>query len=263
MLFIASKVLGFFALPSNDMLVIGLIGLVLMRTKSARAGRRLVAAAIVLLLAFGLLPLGKLLMAPLEERFPPWDAARGAPDGIVVLGGAVEPEVADRPYSGLNEAAERITAIAEIAREYPAAKILYSGGNSRLAFRGGTEAQVARSLFKSFGIPESRLILEDRSRTTAENAAFSRRVAVPKPGERWLLVTSAYHMPRAVGAFRRAGFPVEACPVDYRTPGPGELWFPFASVTAGLRRTDIATREWFGLVTYWLTDRSSALFPSP
>ncbi len=263
MLFIASKVLGFFALPSNDMLVIGLIGLVLMRTKSARAGRCLVAAAIVLLLAFGMLPLGKLLMAPLEERFPPCDAARGAPDGIVVLGGAVEPEVADRPYSGLNEAAERITAIAEIAREYPAAKILYSGGNSRLAFRGGSEAQVARSLFESFGIPESRLILEDRSRTTAENAAFSRQAAAPKPGERWLLVTSAYHMPRAVGAFRRAGFPVEACPVDYRTPGPGELWIPFASVTAGLRRTDIATREWFGLVTYWLTDRSSALFPSP
>ncbi len=263
MLFIASKILGFFALPSNDMLLMGLIGLVLMRTKSARAGRRLVAAAIMLLLAFGLLPLGKLLMAPLEERFPPWDAARGPPDGIVVLGGAIEPEVAERPNSGLNEAAERITASASLARTYPAAKILYSGGNNRLAFRGGSEAQVARSLFESLGIPERRLILEDRSRTTAENAAFSRQVAAPKPGERWLLVTSAYHMPRAIGAFRRAGFPVEACPVDYRTPGPGELWIPFASVTAGLRRTDIAMREWFGLVTYWLTGRSSALFPSP
>jgi uncharacterized SAM-binding protein YcdF (DUF218 family) len=70
-------------------------------------------------------------------------------------------------------------------------------------------------------------------------------------------------MPRAIGAFRKAGFPVEPCPVDYRTPGPGELLLPFASVTAGLRRTDIATREWFGLVTYWLTGRSSALLPSP
>lgn len=263
MLFIASKVLGFFALPSNDMLLIGLIGLVLLRTKSARAGRRLVAAAIMLLLAFGLLPFGKLLMAPLEERFPPWDAGRGVPDGIVVLGGAIEPEVAERPNSGLNEAAERITAVAGLARKYPAAKILFSGGNNRLALKGGSEAQVARSLFESFGIPESRLILEDRSRTTAENALFSRQLATPKPGERWLLVTSAYHMPRAVGAFRKAGFPVEACPVDYRTPGPGELWIPFASVTAGLRRTDTATREWFGLVTYWLTGQSSALFPAP
>jgi uncharacterized SAM-binding protein YcdF (DUF218 family) len=263
MLFIASKILGFFALPSNDMLMAGLVGLVLMRTKFARAGRRLVAASMMLLLAFGLLPLGKLLMAPLEERFPPWDAGRGAPDGIVVLGGAIEPEVAERPNSGLNEAAERITAIADLARRYPAAKILFSGGNNRLALRGGSEAQVAAALFESFGIPESRLILEDRSRTTAENAAFSRQLVMPKPGERWLLVTSAYHMPRAVGAFRRAGFPVEACPVDYRTPGPAGLWTPFVSVTAGLRRTDTAAREWFGLVTYWLTDRSSELFPAP
>jgi uncharacterized SAM-binding protein YcdF (DUF218 family) len=263
MFFIASKVLGFFALPSNDVLMMGVIGLVVMRTKAARAGRRLAAASILVFLAFGLLPLGKLLMAPLEERFPPWDAARGAPDGIVVLGGAIEPEVAERPNSGLNEAAERITSVADLARKYPAAKILYSGGNSRLAFRGGSEAQVARSLVETFGIPASRLTLEDRSRTTAENAAFSRQLVMPKPGERWLLVTSAYHMPRAVGAFRQTGFPVEAFPVDYRTPGPGELWIPFASVTAGLRRSDIAMREWFGLVTYRLTGRSSALFPAP
>jgi uncharacterized SAM-binding protein YcdF (DUF218 family) len=234
-----------------------------MRTKrTAGAGRRLVAAAIVLLLGFGLSPLGRLLMAPLEERFPPWDAGRGAPDGIIVLGGVIEPEVADRPDSGLNEAAERITAVAGLARRYPAAKILFSGGD--LLLRPGTsEAHAAGALFESFGIPASRLMLEDQSRTTAENAVFSRQLAMPKPGERWLLVTSAWHMPRAVGAFCRAGFPVEAYPVDYRTPGGAGLWIPFGSVSTGLRRTDTAVREWLGLVAYWLTGRSSALFPAP
>jgi uncharacterized SAM-binding protein YcdF (DUF218 family) len=261
--FIISRSLGFFAMPSNVLLVAGLLGLLLMRTKTtARAGRRLIAAAIVLLLVFGLLPLGKLLMAPLEARFPPWDAGRGAPDGIVVLGGVVEPEVADRPDSGLNEAAERITAVAGLARKYPAAKILFSGGDNLLE-PGGSEAQVAGALFTSFGIPSSRVILEDQSRTTAENAVFSRALAMPKPDERWLLVTSAWHMPRAVGAFRKAGFPVEAYPVDYRTPGPPGLLIPFGSVSAGLRRTVTAMREWFGLVTYWLTGRSAALFPAP
>jgi uncharacterized SAM-binding protein YcdF (DUF218 family) len=262
--FIASRSLGFFAMPSNDLLAAGLIGLLLLRSKrTARAGRRLSAAAIVLLLVFGLLPAGKLMMAPLEARFPPWDAARGAPGGIVVLGGVVEPEVADRPDSGLNEAAERLTSIAGLARKYPDAKILFSGGDNLLIPGDGSEARVAGALLTSFGIPASRLILEDRSRTTAENAAFSLPLAQPKPGERWLLVTSAWHMPRAVGAFRAAGFPVEAYPVDYRTPGPPGLWLPFGSVGAGLRRTDIAAREWFGLLTYWLTDRSSALFPAP
>jgi uncharacterized SAM-binding protein YcdF (DUF218 family) len=264
MFFVVSKVLGFFALPSNDVLAVGLIGLALMRTRFARTGRGLVSASILLFVAFGLLPLGKMLIEPLEDRFPRWDAARGAPSGIVVLGGAIEPEVASmRRASELNEAAERITVVAELARRYPTARILYSGGNGSLQPRGGGEAPIARALLESFGVPARRLILEDQSRTTAENAEFSRRLVMPKPGERWLLVTSAYHMPRSIGAFRKAGFAVEAYPVDYRTTGVADLWIPFDSVATGLRRTDTAAREWVGLLVYWLRDRSSALFPAP
>jgi uncharacterized SAM-binding protein YcdF (DUF218 family) len=264
MFFVASKLLGFFALPSNDILAAGLIGLALIPTRFVRIGRRLVSASIILFLAFGLLPLSKKLVAPLEERFPPWDASGGAPDGIVVLGGAIEPEIT--PFhraSELNEAAERITVIAELARKYQLARILYSGGNGSLVPRGGSEAQIAAVFFETFGVPARRLILEDQSRTTAENAAFSRRLVMPKPGERWLLVTSAYHMPRAIGAFRRAGFAVEAYPVDYRIIGPTDLWIPFDSIATGLRRTDLAAHEWIGLMAYWLTGRSSELFPAP
>jgi len=263
MLFVLSKVLGFFALPSNDILSIGLVGLVLMRTRLARTGCGLVAAAIVLFAGFGLLPLGKVLIAPLEDRFPRWDAARGAPDGIVVLGGAIDPDVAaTRGAPDINEAAERITAVADLARQYPSARILYSGGSGRL-FGGAAEAQFAGALFESFGVAKKRLILEDQSRNTAENGVFSLRLAMPKPGERWLLVTSAYHMPRSMGAFRKAGFAVEAYPVDYRNRGAVDLLIPFDDVAAGLRRSDTATREWVGLFVYWLTGRSSELFPGP
>jgi uncharacterized SAM-binding protein YcdF (DUF218 family) len=263
-MFIVFKILNFFAMPSNDVVVLGLIGLVLTRSKrTARTGRRLTAAAIVLVLSFGLLPFGRLLLAPLEDRFPPWDAGRGAPDGIVVLGGVIEPEAGDRPNSGVNERAERITAIAGLARQHPAAKILFSGGDILLTGGRESEAHVAGALLESFGIPASRLLLEDQSRTTAENAAFSLQLAAPKASERWLLVTSAWHMPRAVGAFRRVGFPVEAYPVDYRTPGTAANWIPFGSVSIGLHHMDTAMHEWFGLVTYWLTGRSSALFPAP
>jgi uncharacterized SAM-binding protein YcdF (DUF218 family) len=264
MFFVASKLLGFFAVPSNDMLATGLIGLALIPTRFVRTGRRLVSASIILFLAFGLLPLSKMLIAPLEERFPPWDASGGAPDGIVVLGGAIEAAIAPvRRASELNEAAERITVIAELARKYQSARILYSGGNASLAPPGRSEAQIAAALFETFGVPARRLMLEEGSRTTAENAAFSRRLAMPKPGERWLLVTSACHMPRSIGAFRRAGFAVEAYPVDYRTTGSADLWIPFDSMATGLRRTDIAAHEWIGLLTYWLTGRSSQLFPAP
>jgi uncharacterized SAM-binding protein YcdF (DUF218 family) len=264
MFFVASKLLGFFALPSNDMLAAGLIGLALMRTRFVGAGRKLASASIILFFACGLLPLGKMLIAPLEDRFPPWDAARGAPDGIVVLGGAIESELVPvRRASELNEAAERITATAELASKYPSARILCSGGNGSLVPQGDSEAHIASALLETLGVPPRRLILEDQSRTTAENAVFSRQVVMPKPGERWLLITSAYHMPRSIGAFRNAGFAVEAYPVDYRTAGTADLWIPFDSVATGLRRTDTAAREWLGLLVYWLTGRTSELFPAP
>jgi uncharacterized SAM-binding protein YcdF (DUF218 family) len=264
MFFVLSKILGFFALPSNDAATIAVIGVALLFTRFKRTGRALATLGVALLLVAGLTPLGNALIYPLEERFPPWDVSRGEPDGIVVLGGAIGPDIsALRGTPDLNEAAERITVVAELARKYPEARIIYSGGNGRLVLRVGTEAEVALRLFESFGIARSRLVAEDKSRNTVENAVFSKALADPKPGERWLLVTSGYHMPRAIGTFRQAGFPVEAYPVDWRTRGPIDLVMPMESVAAGLGRTDTALHEWVGLVAYWLLGHSSALFPAP
>jgi uncharacterized SAM-binding protein YcdF (DUF218 family) len=118
-------------------------------------------------------------------------------------------------------------------------------------------------IFESLGIPQARIIAEGRSRNTVENAVFSLLLAMPQPGERWLLVTSGYHMPRAIGVFRQAGFPVEAYPVDWRTRGPQDALRPFSTLGGGLERADTAMREWVGLLVYWLTGRSAALFPGP
>ena len=264
MYFVLSKILGFFANPSNLVIGCGLLGIVLLATRFARSGRRLIAASLIALAIMGFSPLGNTLMILLEQRFPPWDAARGAPDGIVVLGGGIKPDVsAARDDVVLTAAGTRITATAALARRYPKARIIYSGGTGALIYPEGNEAQSAVQIFASLGIPHSRLMIEDRSRNTAENAAFSRRLAMPRPGERWLLVTSAYHMPRAIGSFRAAGFAVEAYPCDWRTRGRVDLARPFSALDEGLKRTDIATREWVGLLVYWLTGRSSALFPGP
>jgi uncharacterized SAM-binding protein YcdF (DUF218 family) len=182
----------------------------------------------------------------------------------VALGGGVTPDVA-AAHNGpaLNEAGERMTTVVELARRYPAARIVFSGGNGSLTDAGETEAQAAQQLFDRLGVAAGRIELEDKSRNTLENALFSKALVMPKPGERWLLVTSAYHMPRAVGVFRRAGFPVEAYPVDWRTRGSEDLARLFATVSEGLSRTDTAVHEWLGLVVYWLTGRSSELFPGP
>jgi uncharacterized SAM-binding protein YcdF (DUF218 family) len=264
MFFVLSKVLGFFAIPSNLIISIGLVGILLLCTRFVRAGRRLVVASLVVLAVLGYSPIGNLLIIPLEQRFPPWDASRGAPDGIVVLGGAISPDVSTaRNDVALNEAAERMTTMVALARRYPNARILFSGGSPALFFSGAPEAAFAVRLLQSLGIADDRVLVEEQSRNTVENAVFSRLIAQPKPGERWLLVTSAYHMPRSIGVFRAADFAVEAYPVDWRTCGLADALRPFPTLGEGLRRTDTAVREWIGLAVYWLTGRSSALFPGP
>jgi uncharacterized SAM-binding protein YcdF (DUF218 family) len=221
MFFALSKILGFFAIPSNLVVSIGALGLLLLPTRFARAGRALAFASLIVLAILGLSPIGNALIIPLEERFPRWDATRGAPDGIIVLGGAISPDVSSaRDEVALNEAAERLTVVAELARRYPDARIVFSGGSGALLYDEGAEAPLALRLLESFGIPRARITLEDRSRNTLENAVLSKAIAQPKPGERWLLVTSAHHLPRAVGVFRKAGFPVEVTRSTGARAGP-------------------------------------------
>ena len=252
MFFVLSKILGFFALPSDDAAVLVALGVILLFTRFKRAGRALATFGVVLLVVAGLTPLGNALMLPLEDRFPPWDSSRGAPAGIIVLGGAIGPELsAARGTPDLNESAERITATVALALKYPDARIIYSGGNARLVLMGGIEADYAIDLFESLGIPRARITPEAKSRNTIENAEFSKAIAQPKPGERWLLVTSAYHMPRAIGVFRQAGFPVEAYPVDWRTRGAIDLADPVRVGDGGACAAPTRpTHEWVGLLAY-------------
>jgi uncharacterized SAM-binding protein YcdF (DUF218 family) len=263
MFFVLSKTAAYFLLPSNLLITVGLTGLALTATRYRRAGKRMALGSLALLMALAVLPVGSTLLNILEDRFPPWDTSHGAPTGIIVLGGAIAPDLSqDRGVPFVGDGAGRLFALAKLARKFPSAHIIYSGGNGSLFPGGPAEADFLGPLLDDFGIPRQRVRLESRSRDTAENAIDSKEVAQPKPGDRWLLVTSAWHMPRAIGCFRRAGFPVEAYPVDWRTPRhPG---FKLSlSPLANLKRTDVVAHEWLGLVAYWLTGRTSALLPGP
>ena len=122
MFFVLSKTAAPLLVPSNLLLLVGLAGLALLMTRWRRAGRRLALSSLVLFLLLGCLPVGPALIYVLENRFPAWDASRGAPDGIVVLGGAIDPVLSRvRGHVILSGAAERVTAIAELARAYPKA----------------------------------------------------------------------------------------------------------------------------------------------
>jgi uncharacterized SAM-binding protein YcdF (DUF218 family) len=262
--FVVSKLLAFFEEPSKVIVLAGIVGLILTRTRCARWGWRLAVISLLLIALLGFLPIGRSLAIVLENRFPRWEEAGRPPAGIIVLGGAVSAyRLATRGQVGLTDAAERVVVVPELARKFPNAKIIYSGGDPSLFTLRGSEADVVGTLFESLGVPPGRITLENRSRNTAENAVYSKALAAPKPGERWLLVTSAMHMPRAIGAFREAGFPVEAYPVDYQTNGWQDLRVVFGSLSGALRQLDTAFHEWIGLVAYRLTGKSSALLPGP
>lgn len=265
--FVLSKTVGVMLLPTNFLVALGVLGVVLLPTRFASIGRRLMVVSIVFLAICGFSPLGTLLLYPLEQRFAPWqakdEAAGGRVDGIVVLGGSVDADlsVAHR-VPVVRTAADRIVAAAALARRYPDARILFTGGSANLISNDAREADYAMEVFESLGIPKSRLIIERASRNTYENAVYSKALVAPKPGERWLLVTSAFHMPRSVGLFRKVGFAVEPYPVDWRVGGREDLFSSNLS-GEGLARTDTAVREWIGLLAYRLRGRIDVLFPGP
>lgn len=262
MFFALSKVLGFLTVPSNLLGVAALAGVCLLLTRWRRLAHALLIGSVALLVVLGFSPLSNVLLLSLSERFPAWNA--GEPRGVIVLGGAIDPETsAARDAIELDSSAERALALLTLSQRFPNARIVFSGGSGNLIRNSAAEAPLARRLMAEFGFAGERFIFEEDSRTTYENAVRSRELVQPTPGERWLLVTSSFHMPRAVGAFRAAGFEVEAFPVDWRTRGWGDGWQPFDRLSSGLARADVALHEWAGLLVYWLTGRSSALFPAP
>ena len=261
MFFVVAKVLWFLLQPSSLMLGAAIAGAILIASARKRLGRALLWGAIAALLICGLSPLGDLLIQPLERRFARADLEHGAPiAGIIVLGGAEDSRAEGSPQlAGLNEAAERYTEAVVLARRLPDVRLIFSGGSGALLRMQAPEAETAGRLFVALGIAKERLVLEQQSRDTYQNALFTARLLDPRPGERWLLVTSAWHMPRAIGCFRRAGFAVEAWPVDYRAPVARFN----NSLPDGLRRVDFVMREYVGLLAYYLAGRTSALFPGP
>jgi len=264
MFFVASKLFWIAAEPVTFFLLAGVLGVFLGFSRFARAGRVLMAGAI-LALAIGLLtPVGALILRPLEDRFPPPPDNMPEPSGIIVLGGVVDTARSQaRGQVNLNSDAARMTTALELARRYPAARLVFTGGSGELLGQGPAEAIGARDFWLSLGVPEERITLEDKSRNTWENALFTRNLVHPKPGEIWLLVTSAWHTPRSVGIFRRIGFAVVPYPVAYRTFGDSRDLLSFTSMGERVIMLDSGVREWVGLLAYWLAGKSEALFPAP
>ena len=238
--------------PTHLMLYGLILGWMLWRW---RGRSTLLSASVLALVVCAVLPVAAALMMPLERRFPR-PAELTAMDGIIVLAGAERAklsEVFGEPQFELYT--DRLTTFLLLARRFPNAQLVHSGAGTDPDM---SQSAVAARFLLEVGIVPPRVVFEDRSRNTAESARVAYDLVKPAAGSRWLLVTSAFHMPRSVGVFRAAGWDVTAYPTDYKRVDLG-----WSSLTANLTHLDMAAHEWVGLLYYRLRGYSQEIFPGP
>lgn len=262
---LASSVFWFVFSPTNLLVFLAVVGAGLLFTRVWRWGRTLLVAVAVAYIVCGFGPLSAMLIRPLEDRFPRPPDSMPPPAGIIVLGGAFIAEISsDRDAVTLAEEGGRMTESAMLALRYPTARVVFSGGTRNGTDENRDEAHVAARFYEKLGVAHQRILLENHSLNTEENARFTRDLVHPQPGESWLLVTSAAHVPRAVAAFRHAGFDVVAYPTDYLTNGkPSDFWEIHDNPNGGLVKLNTALHEWIGLIVYRLRGNTDSLFPAP
>lgn len=260
MFFVLSKLLVRLESPSDLLLLLLVAGVICTWfVRFRRAGIAMVTVATAALALIVLLPVSAWVGAPLENRFPRPIHLPDHVDGIIVLGGAVDPGTTSRRgIPALNSDAERMTEFVRLAKRYPAARLVFSGGSGLLSRQAISEADVARLFFQQQGLDPARVIFESKSRNTYENVAFTKAIVKPAAHQAWLLISSAQDMPRTVGIFRKLEWPVIPIPVAYKSDAPHGLY-----LGDNLHELDRGVHEWLGLLVYRVTGKTDALFPAP
>jgi uncharacterized SAM-binding protein YcdF (DUF218 family) len=263
-MFSVGKVVWALLQPGNLLLLALLAGVVLSFVYRGRRGTGLVALVAASFLALAVAPIGPALLLTLEERFPRPAVLPDRIDGILVLGGAVDPALSlSYGETVFNPSVARVLAGIGLARRHPEAALALVGGEGGFVPVGLAESRATLGFVVAEGIAPARVVLEERSRSTHENAVYAKQMIRPKPGEVWVLVTSAFHMPRAVAAFAAAGWPPTIpYPVDYKVDPRTGLGANF-SLLDGLGTSTLAGKEWAGLLGYRLMGWTRELFPAP
>ncbi len=251
--FIASKTIGMAARAETWLLVVLAFAFLALWRGRIGFAKSLIFIAFAATLALTIYPLGSALIAPLESQYPSQPAVDHV-DFIIVLGGD-EDLAPYRRWGGLqlNTAGERFVAGLALARRFPQAKLVYTGGTSGLGDNTGHDDPSAMMVqaWVDLGVAPERIVVESASRNTAENAAMTRDLVKPSAEGVRLLVTSAAHMPRAMRSFERAGWVgLVAWPVDYRSGR--SPWVAEWALDAHLQDLNSALREYVGLLAYQL-----------
>jgi uncharacterized SAM-binding protein YcdF (DUF218 family) len=252
-MFVLSKLLSAITQPLFWLSVWWLLALVMLSRFRRFATSMLWGGLVVLgLLGFNALP--EALLRSLESRFNVPNVTQGGQyAGVIVLGGATGNPSIYKAHAQvpLGDAAERITAPIALMRKFENFELIFSGGEGRLVPTGTSEAELARAFFAEQGVDMKRVITEASSRTTRENAQRVAALLGERCKQPWLLVTSAWHMPRSMAEFQAVGCNVTAYPVDFRT-GEETSWTEY-SMASSFMAWQTALHEYLGMFVYGVT----------
>jgi uncharacterized SAM-binding protein YcdF (DUF218 family) len=261
--FLFGKLLWTVVQPGNLFLLCLLAGVLLFLLSRGRRGKAMIGVAAIGLALFAIAPIGQAMLLSLEERLPRPARLPEKVDGILVLGGAVDPALSlAYGETVFNSSVARVLSGIALARRHPEAKLALIGGEGGYTPVGLAESRATLGFVVEQGIDAARVILEERSRSTHENATYAKAAIRPEPGETWVLVTSAFHMPRAVASFAAMDWPVIPYPVDYKVD-PRTGLRPNFNLVDGLSAGTLAGKEWAGLLGYRLMGWTRQLFPAP
>ena len=261
-MFLLSKLFWVFAQPLSIAFVLSLLAALLGLGGWHRLAASSAFVAALLLFVTLFTSTGTVALQVLEERIPKPASDPAEISCMIILGGAFDNEInTARGGIELNQAADRFVEALRLARNYPEARILVSGGDGSISSDYEGEAVTAERFFTAFGIPAERLVKENTSRTTYENSRNTAELLSSHGFQDCLLITSAFHMPRSVGLFTKAGIKVTPWPVDYRTSGIARLSFDFTQPALNAQLTTTAVREWLSLTAYYLARRIDTWFP--
>jgi uncharacterized SAM-binding protein YcdF (DUF218 family) len=247
--------------PVNLMVILVCVASVCLLLNFQKIAKALFALLLLVNVPILVYPVGDLLIYPLENRFQKPVNTLSDIDGIIVLGGAENLSVSSGWQSPeVNDAGDRFIYAAKLAEQYSDIPVIYSGGSGLVQLRDDQKsAEISQAILTMTGVEKERLIIESASRNTAQNFALIKSLLPAQDGH-YLLVTSAFHMPRSVGIARKQGINVIAYPVDYRSNTP-EFRTWSIDYLSHVSTLTTAWREWIGLIVYFVTDKTSSLFP--
>ncbi len=259
--FILSKLAWGILSPINLIVMMMSIGTLFLIFNKVVLAKLYLIPTMLLTTALLIYPISDYLMHPLETRFQKPKELPQNIDGIIVLGGGEERKLSlDWKTAEMGAGGDRFIAAAILAKAYPSSPILFSGGSGLLnKSYSRDDVKIAEQLLTAVGINKQRLIIESRSRNTYENFSFLSPLLPEKSGQ-YLLVTSAFHMPRAMGIARKQGVNVIPYPVDYRSNSTAFRQYDF-NLFEHLKVLEPAWREWVGLTVYYWTGKTTSWFP--